>query len=236
MPPYRRKRKTYRKRPYTKAKTIAKIAKKVMTRTLENRQVSTLFEPVWFNNGGTNGANSQWFPITYTMGQGTDDTAFTGSSILIKSIHARLYAYTSTTNGGVDQDATFRVSLVSTDYQIGLSSNPGSGVNYGYSYGENYNPTLMHYNPNVVSVLKDMKFTIKGGEGTNPNRVYNFSKRFKRGLKLTFVEPTDASSTLKYCKNKNYYLVFSFWKPNATTSVGSVGGVEAMMQIKYKDI
>lgn len=235
MPPYRRKRKTYRKAPYKK-KAMVKIAKQVMTRTLENKQVSTLIEPVWFNNGGTSGTGSQWFPITYTVGQGTDDTAFTGSSILIKNINARLYAYTSTTNGGVDQDATFRVSLVSTVYQIGLASNPGSGVNYGYSYGEAYNPTTMHFNPNVVSVLKDFKFTIKGGEGTNPNRVLTFNKRFKRGLKLTFVEATDAANTLKYCKNKNYYMVFSFWKPNATTSVGSVGGVESMMQIKYKDI
>lgn len=237
MPSYRKQRKTYRKRPYTAStKRIAKIAKSVVKRTLENHQSVTLWEPTWFDNGGANGSNSQWFPISYTVGNGTDDKSFTGSSIMVTEISAKMFAYTSSTIGGVDQDATFRVSLVATDQVLTLAGNPGVLENYGYQYGQNTNPVFMHFNPQTVTVLRDFKFQLKGNEGTNPHKIVNWQKRFKKGLKLTFLPETETPNSLKGTKGKNYYLVFSFYKPNASLSAGVVGGVRAQMKIKYKDI
>lgn len=233
--PYKKRRTFRRRRKGGLVKTIKRIAKQVVMKSFETQNYVGLFEPVWYNNGGDRSA-SQWFPITYPVGQGNGEASFAGNSLVIKAIDVRLFLYTSTVvSGSVDQDATFRVSLIATNEELTLAGIPAAAKNYGYIYNSNVNGTYNHFNPQYTTVVKDRVITIKGGEGTTPNKVVHMKKTFKKGLKIDFKESSDPENAYKYCKGKNYYLVFSFYKPSTSLSLGVTGGIQANMKVTFKD-
>lgn len=237
MPSARRKFRRLRKK-YSKPskKMVTSVAKAVMMRTLENHQLTYSYAPVWTDNGGGNGTGSYWYPITYPFASGTNDKTFTGSTVILKELQLRILGYSVNTGGLLDQNTHFRISLVGTDQLVSSASYPTSTYNYGYQYGETNNPVLMKFNPQVVTVLKDKKFTVLAGSGTNPGKVQTFTKRWSKGLKLEFAFDTNTGGVDKWLKNKQYYLVFSMYKPNQTPTVGTtVGGMNIEMTIKYKD-
>lgn len=227
MPAYRNKRRTYRKKPYSKStKTVKKVVKAMISRSIETRMTTGGIDSFIATSGST-GA----YLITRYMENGVSDNQFSGSHVVLKELSLRLLVRIPPVSG-TQWCSQIRILLIGTDEQITWDANVPADFWYPFS-GTAPPDFTRKVNIKNYSVLSDRTHQLTPQDTTTDGycKQIVFTKRFKKGLGLEFVTTATAGSN-NYLKNKNYYLVFvaGGWA-NLTANINYKGS----LTLKYKD-
>lgn len=225
MPAYRRKRRTYRKKPYSGTKLMKKVAKQVITKTLETKHTAGEINS-FINTSSSTGT----YLVSRYMSNGALDSQLTGNKISLKYLQFKLMVRVPP-SAGAQWTTQARILLVSCDQEIAWDTNVPT--DFFLQAASGYSITAK-VNPKKYSVLMDRTFQLSPQMDTTDgyNRIVSVTKTFKRGLSMEFND-TCSYNTQNYCKGKNYYFVVQAggWA-NTLSDIQYRGS----LYVKFKDV
>lgn len=217
----RQPRKAKATKPVLSVQEVRKITRSELLKSAETKSAYNNFATATVNNEQTYAYN-----LNYFIQQGASAENVIGEKVYIKNINLR--GYFSSTTGS--EALIGRMLLIRTKTPLGAALINATSTDI-FRSTLSRRAALSHVDLHKVDLLFDKTFTMNAPGVSGIARV----KDFQINVPINKTHYFDADNS-GYFKDKNYYLVWTVFRPDLTTgSTSQVGDMSCAWTVNFKD-